>query len=87
MLAYDDVNGTYIITLVEGPVEFKHYVPLQEDVDDLVKKGQRRKNNKQMAQLFTGMQDDDSDNEEFYKDEEAHKAKIMRAKKQEQQID
>lgn len=50
---------------MEGPVEFKPYIPLQDDVDDLMKKDRKRKNNKTMAQIFTGMQDDDSDNEEF----------------------
>lgn len=87
MLLYDEVNGTYKITFVEGPVEFKPYVPLQEDVDDLMKKDRKRKNNRTMAQIFTGMADEDSDNEEFYQNEEAEKIKIARKKKQEQQID
>lgn len=40
-----------------------------------------------MAEIFTGMGEEDSDNEEFHNYEDAQRSKIARAKKLEQQID
>jgi len=62
-------------------------VPLQEDAEDLVKKGKRRKHNSKMNELFTGMADDDSDNEEFHNEADAQKQRKAKAKKLEQQVD